>query len=78
MLFRSLNISRDGVSRMEEPGDFLLSALGSRLEAMGGQPRLIAEFPQRRSVTISGLDSLATGTRAPRHGHGKTGASVFV
>jgi transcriptional regulator with XRE-family HTH domain len=62
----ALHISQDGVSRIERRSDFLLSTLRSYVEAMGGQLRLIAEFPNRKPVTISGLDSLETDAKPPR------------
>jgi DNA-binding XRE family transcriptional regulator len=55
----ALHISQDGVSRLEKRSDFLLSTLRSYIEAMGGKLRLVAEFPNRKPVTIGGLDSLA-------------------
>jgi DNA-binding XRE family transcriptional regulator len=62
----ALHISQDGVFRIEKRSDFLLSTLRSYVEAMGGQLRLIAEFPNRKPVTISGLDSLETDAKPPR------------
>ena len=56
----ALHISQDGVSRIETRSDFLLSTLRSYVEAMGGKLRLVAEFPDRRPVTISGLNILGT------------------
>lgn len=70
----ALNISQDGVSRIEKRSDFLLSTLRSYIEAMGGQLRLIAEFPDREPVTISGLDSLGTGD--PPHRRGRKAAEA--
>jgi DNA-binding XRE family transcriptional regulator len=64
----ALHISQNGVSRIEKRSDFLLSTLRSHVEAMGGQSRLIAEFPNRKPVTISGLDSLDTDAKPPRRG----------
>jgi transcriptional regulator with XRE-family HTH domain len=64
----ALHISQDGVSRIEKRSDFLLSTLRSYVEAMGGQLRLTAEFPNRKPVTISGLDSLETEAKPPRRG----------
>ena len=55
---QALNISQDGVSRLEKRSDFLLSTLRSYVEAMGGRLRLVAEFPDRNAVVVSGLDSL--------------------
>ena len=58
----ALHISQDGVSRIEQRSDFLLSTLRSYVEAMGGKLRLVVEFPDRKPVMVSGLESL--GTRA--------------
>ncbi len=64
----ALHISQDGVSRIEKRSDFLLSTLRSYVEAMGGQLRLVAEFPDRKPVIITGLDSLATAATPSRRG----------
>jgi DNA-binding XRE family transcriptional regulator len=72
----ALRISQDGVSRIEKRSDFLLSTLRSYVEAMGGQLRLIAEFPNRKPVTISGLDSLDTDAKPPRRGRRGTHTEV--
>lgn len=58
----ALNITQDGVSRLEKRSDFLLSTLRSYVEAMGGKLRLVAEFPDREPVTLNDLVSLQTGT----------------
>jgi len=47
-LAKALGISQDGVSRIEQRSDLLLSA-------MGGKLTLVAEFPDRKPVVISGL-----------------------
>ena len=62
----ALHISQDGVSRIETRSDFLLSTLRSYVEAMGGKLRLVAEFPDRRPVTISGLNILGTEEKPKR------------
>jgi hypothetical protein len=64
----ALHISQDGVSRIETRSDFLLSTLRSYVEAMGGKLRLVAEFPDRRPVTISGLNILGTAEKPTRRG----------
>ena len=50
-----LGISQDGVSRLEKRSDFLLSTLRKTVEAMGGNLSLIAEFPDREPVVLSGI-----------------------
>jgi DNA-binding XRE family transcriptional regulator len=62
----ALHISQDGVSRIEKRSDFLLSTLSSYVEAMGGTLRLIAEFPDRKPVLLSGLTSFCTHTKRNR------------
>ncbi len=63
----ALHISQDGLSRIEKRSDFLLSTLRSYIEAMGGKLRLVAEFPDRKPITLSDLDSLTVRTKpAPR------------
>lgn len=50
-----LGISQDGVSRLEKRSDFLLSTLRKTVEAMGGNLSLVAEFPDREPVVLSGI-----------------------
>ena len=52
---RELGISQDGVSRLEQRSDILLSTLRRTVEAMGGRLSLIARFPDRPPVELSGL-----------------------
>jgi DNA-binding XRE family transcriptional regulator len=74
----ALHISQDGVSRIEKRSDFLLSTLRSYVEAKGGQLRLIAEFPNRKPVAISGLDSLGTDAKPPRRGRRGTHTHIIA
>ena len=55
-----LKIGQDGVSRLEARSDFLLSSLRAYVAAMGGSLDLVARFPDRGPVVISGLADLAT------------------
>ena len=50
-----LGISQDGVSRLEKRSDLLLSTLRKTVEAAGGHLSLVAEFPDRAPVVLSGL-----------------------
>ena len=50
-----LSISQDGVSRLEQRSDILLSTLRRTVEAMGGSLSLIARFPDRPPVELSGI-----------------------
>jgi transcriptional regulator with XRE-family HTH domain len=50
-----LGVGQEGVSRLEKRSDLLISTLRSYVEAMGGRLRLIAEFPDRQPVFLSGF-----------------------
>ena len=65
-LAEALHISQDGVSRIEKRSDFLISTLRSYVEAMGGRLRLVVEFPDRKPITLTDLDSLETGEKSAR------------
>jgi DNA-binding XRE family transcriptional regulator len=52
---RSLGITQDSVSRLEKRSDLLLSTLRKTVEAMGGSLSLVAEFPDRAPVVLSGI-----------------------
>ena len=54
-LAHELGISQDGVSRIEQRTDLLLSTLRRTVEAMGGSLSLIATFPDRPPVERAGI-----------------------
>jgi len=56
---RALKIGQDGVSRLEQRSDLLISTLRGYVEALGGRLSLVAEFPDKDPVVLSGLASLA-------------------
>lgn len=53
-----LKIRQDNVSRIEQRTDLLISTLRSYIEAMGGKLRLIAQFPDRPPVELSGFAAM--------------------
>ena len=55
MTLRELGITQDGVSRLERRSNLLLSTLRKTVEAMGGSLSLIARFPDRPPVELSGI-----------------------
>jgi len=71
---RALGIKQDSVSRLEQRSDLLLSTLRKTVEAMGGNLSLVAEFPDRPPVVLSGI----AGNRPPltpdgrKHARGQT------
>ena len=52
---RQLGISQDGVSRLEQRSDLLLSTLRRTVEAMGGSLSLVARLPDRPPVELTGI-----------------------
>jgi transcriptional regulator with XRE-family HTH domain len=52
---KKLGITQDSVSRLEKRSDLLLSTLRKTVEAMGGHLSLVAEFPDRGPVILSGI-----------------------
>ena len=52
---KSLGITQDSVSRLEKRSDLLLSTLRKTIKAMGGDLSLVAEFPDRPPVVLSGI-----------------------
>lgn len=65
---KKLGITQDSVSRLEQRSDLLLSTLRKTIEAMGGTLSLVAQFPDREPVMLSGIaeddsESKPTGRR---------------
>ena len=58
-----LGVGQESVSRLEKRSDLLLSTLRSYVQAMGGELRLVAEFPNRPPVLIKGLASMDAGQK---------------
>jgi DNA-binding XRE family transcriptional regulator len=56
---KALGISQDQVSRLEQRSDLLLSTLRKYVESMGGHLSIIAEFPDRAPVRLSGFTEVA-------------------
>ena len=50
-----LGITQDSVSRLEQRSDLLLSTLRNAVQAMGGNLSLVAEFPDRGPVVLTGI-----------------------
>jgi transcriptional regulator with XRE-family HTH domain len=52
---KKLGVTQDSVSRLEKRSDLLLSTLRKTVAAMGGNLSLVAEFPDRAPVVLSGI-----------------------
>ena len=55
---KQLGISQDGVSRLEQRSDLLLSTLRNYIEAMGGNLHLVAKFPGQPPVRLTGFSDI--------------------
>jgi len=65
---RKLGITQDSVSRLERRSDLLLSTLRKTVKAMGGDVRIVAEFPDRAPIVLSGVSEVES-PRKPRRRH---------
>jgi transcriptional regulator with XRE-family HTH domain len=54
-LSKKLKIGQEGVSRIEKRTDLYLSTLRSYVEGVGGKLTIMAEFPDRSPVFLTGL-----------------------
>ena len=63
---KQLGISQDGVSRLEKRSDLLLSTLRNYVEAMGGNLRLVAEFPDQPPALLTGFSDIEDNHSAQR------------
>ncbi len=66
---KALRIGQEGVSKIEKRSDLLLSTLRSYVEAMGGNLSLVAEFPDREPVLLSGIADVESKPRARKPVH---------
>ena len=55
---RELGINQENVSRLEKRSDLLISTLSGYVEAMGGKLSLVAEFPDRPPIALTGITAL--------------------
>jgi len=52
---KALGISQDSVSRLEKRSNLMLVTLRKTIEAMGGSLALVAQFPDREPVVLTGI-----------------------
>jgi transcriptional regulator with XRE-family HTH domain len=68
---KTLGITQDSVSGLEKRSDLLLSTLRKTVKAMGGDVRIVAEFPDRAPIVLSELSQEKPRRRlSRRHAHG--------
>jgi transcriptional regulator with XRE-family HTH domain len=66
---KALGTTQDNISRLEKRSDLLLSTLRKTVEAMGGDLRLLAEFPDRAPVVLAGIAEDDPKPKATRRKH---------
>ncbi len=57
-LAKNLGVAQKQVSEIEKRTDMHISTLRRSIEAMGGKLSLVAEFPDRKPVLLSGIASI--------------------
>ncbi len=57
-LAKALDMEQESVSRIERRADLLLSTMRKYVAAMGGDLKLVAEFPNRPAIQIDTLEIL--------------------
>jgi hypothetical protein len=74
-LSKKLKIGQEGVSRIEKRSDLYLSTLRSYVEGVGGELKLVASFPDRPPVILSGFglveDRKPAGKKGAKNGKSK-------
>jgi hypothetical protein len=61
----ALEVGQDAFSRVEKRADMQLSTLSEHLRGLGGELTLVAKFPKRAPVRLTGLGGLAPKKKAP-------------
>ena len=65
-LAEKLGINLENVSRIEQRSDLLLSTLSGYVRAVGGKLSLVAEFPDRPPIELTGIAALDEERAEPR------------
>lgn len=71
---KTLGIGQDGVSKLEKRADLMISTLRKTVEAMGGTLSLVAEFPDRDPVVLSGIAEVEPDPKSSGKKHAHTSA----
>jgi transcriptional regulator with XRE-family HTH domain len=66
---KSMGITQDGVSRLEQRADLLLSTLRKTIEAMGGTLSIVAKFIDREPVVLCGISGSENGLKPTPGSH---------
>ena len=74
---KALGITQDSVSRLEKRSDLLLSTLRKTVRAMGGDVRIVAQFPDRAPVVLSQVSEEPPRRNSPRK-HARRAARRYL
>src|ERR1700741_4671074 len=55
---KKLKVGQDGISRLEKRQDMYLSTIRDYVEALGGTLELVAKFPNRPDVVVTGFEKV--------------------
>jgi hypothetical protein len=66
---KALGITQGSVSRLEKRIDILLSTWRKTVRVMGGNLSLVAEFPDRAPVILSGIADAGPEVKRPHRKH---------
>lgn len=61
---KKLGVGQESVSKLENRSDLMISTLRNYVEAMGGTLNLVAKFPNRPPVALSGFRAVGTNVHA--------------
>lgn len=73
---KALGITQDSVSRLEKRSDLLLSTLRRTIKAMGGDVRIVAQFPDRAPVVLSHLSEECPRRKSSRRHAGRSASRL--
>jgi DNA-binding XRE family transcriptional regulator len=68
-LAKSLGVAQKQISEIEKRTDLHISTLRRSIEAMGGKLSLIAEFPDRAPVALTGVATMGSAASSKEEGH---------
>ena len=55
---KTLGVGQDSVCKLEKRSDLLISTLANYIQGLGGNLKLVAEFPENKTVVIKGFAHL--------------------
>jgi DNA-binding XRE family transcriptional regulator len=56
---KNLGVGQDSICKLEKRTDLLISTLANYIQGLGGNLKLVAEFPENKTVVIKGFADLS-------------------